>query len=273
MRKTVIECDLVAYSDIARVLDESMGPDSVASLNDQLQTFIDEALVAVGLTRATTVVLSTGDGGILLFDKADDAHHFAKALHNITSLHNQALRLPSSKRWFRIGGATGDIALRGRDIAGVKIADAVRLETAASPGDLLIDVATFESLNESLRVEYGQEEQIAGKRNEIIRARRCTFVSVPPEDLGWSVGIDPPIGFDTEGMRGRRDVIRLFDRLFPEEKLEQLIFLLEMPLDMQPSRSLSLAARRIEVLRWASSELGPGIDTLESELRFLLEAE
>ena len=74
-------------------------------------------------------------------------------------------------------------------------------------------------------------------------------------------------------LRGvRQDVVRLFDRLYPEDKLEQLVFLLEMPLDMQPSLMLiPLAGRRAEVLRWAASPYGPGVDVLVAELRFLLE--
>jgi class 3 adenylate cyclase len=279
MRKTVIELDLVAYSDIARVLDESTGPETVASLNDQIQAFVDKTLVAIGLRSATTVMVSTGDGAILLFDKANDAHRFAGALHDATRHHNKALHLPSSKRWFRIGAATGDIALRRRenggcDIAGVKIADAVRLETAAAPGELLIDIATFESLDESLRLHYGEEERIAGKRGERINARRCVFTSVPQEDLGWAVGFRPTRPFDLElRVRGiRRDIVQLLDRLYPEEKLEQLVFLLEMPLDMQPSRNLPLSTRRTEILRWAASPGGAGIGALEAELRFLLDA-
>ena len=190
MLKTVLELDLVAYSDIARVLEESTGPETVASLNDQIRGFIDKGLATVGLTRETTVMLSTGDGAIVLFDNANEAHNFAGGVHDATRVRNEALRLPSSKRWFRSGAATGNIAVRRRenggwDIAGVTIADAVRLETAALPGELLIDVATYETLDRSLRARYSDEEQIAGKRDERINGRRCTFITVPQSDLGW----------------------------------------------------------------------------------------
>jgi class 3 adenylate cyclase len=279
MRKTVLELDLVAYSDIARVLEESMGPETVASLNDQIQAFIDKALIAIGLTRAMTVMVSTGDGAILGFDSANNAHNFTKALYDAARVHNETLRLPSSKRWFRVGGTTGDIVMRRResgvfDIAGVKIADAVRLETAAAPGELLIDIATYEALDQSLRAYYGAQEQIEGKRDERIDARRCLFVPVPQEDLGWAVQRRPRRSFDFGPLlKGvRHDIVQLFERLYPEEKLEQLIFLLEMPLDVQPSRNLPLASRRVEVLRWAASPVGPGVHVLEAELRFLLDA-
>ena len=77
MRKTVLELDLVAYSDIARVLEESTGPETVASLNDQIQAFVDEALTArqmviysLGLLPVSLMPVALGVAGSMYFTAA-----------------------------------------------------------------------------------------------------------------------------------------------------------------------------------------------------------
>lgn len=180
MNKTVLELDLVGYSSIAAVLEENTGSGAVAELNAQVQSFIEQGLKAVRRRREGTLMKDTGDGGILLFDKAEHAHHFAAAVHKATRVHNGGKTEPSARRLFRMGAATGDVTIEPRPageakVAGLTIARAVRLEAAARPGELLIDVLTYDSLPTELRDLYGGEEKIQGKRTEEFAARRCVM--------------------------------------------------------------------------------------------------
>lgn len=169
LTKTVVELDLVNYGTVSGSLEQGLDARSVFQLNQQIQGFIDEGLRACGATREK-VVVTTGDGAILVFDTADEAHRFAQAVHVATRKHNQARQSPLAKRVFRIGAATGELtilpkALGGVDIAGSAIARAVRLESKAAPGSILVDEATFERLPENQRSAYGPKAFVAGKRS------------------------------------------------------------------------------------------------------------
>jgi hypothetical protein len=59
-----------------------------------------------------------------------------------------------------------------QEIAGTVIADAVRLETAALPGEIVVDPATISSLPDEIRQLYGPEILVSGKRDERFPARR-----------------------------------------------------------------------------------------------------
>jgi class 3 adenylate cyclase len=179
--KTVLELDLVGYSDIARVYQQGHGSSWVADLNRQIQDFVDGGLRAVGANRAATVVKTTGDGAILVFDEAGQAHEFAQAVHQATRHHNADKTEASARRSFRMGAATGEITLvpldgGGRDIAGTTIAVAVRLEAASRPGELLIDLATYDRLPVKWKRQYGPQEDVAGKRDERFQARRSVMI-------------------------------------------------------------------------------------------------
>jgi class 3 adenylate cyclase len=168
MKKTVVELDLVGYSTICDTLEQGLDVKSSAELNQQIQSFVDAGLNAVNAIREQHVMQTTGDGAIVVFDTADDAHRFAQAVNDATREHNQHRTQPLAKRIFRSGAATGEIDMQpkrggGFDIAGMTIARAVRLEAKAQPGGFLVDEATFQSLAEDQRKRYASKERIAGK--------------------------------------------------------------------------------------------------------------
>ena len=180
MRKTIVELDLKGYSDIARALEEHFSADLVMRFNEQIQSFVTESLKAAN-TPETAIMATTGDGAILAFDNPTVAHVFAEHLHKAVRLHNHDKTLPAAKRWFRIGIATGDLALEEvngvRKMAGSVIARAVRLEAAGQIGEILVDADTYAGLPPAQRACYGAEEQIAGKRDEKFPARRYTVIA------------------------------------------------------------------------------------------------
>ena len=269
MIKTVVDLDLVGYSTAARALEEGTDVNATVALNLKVQEFVDKALAAVQLPRDPTVAKTTGDGAILLFDEPSKAHLFAEAFHAATKEHNQSRTLESTKRWFRMGAATGDVALVEhpiKDIAGVVIGNAVRLQTESRPGELLIDIPTYHGLTAAQKRKYAAEETVPGKREEIFKVRRWTIVpeAAPPTP----VAPEPAAVQAT----GDRTVIQgLFERLYPEDRLETLMFLLDMPVADRPSSNQTLSARRAQVRTWAESPAGSGLLRLEEELRRLVE--
>lgn len=180
--KTVLELDLVGYSDKARELEEHLGVELVMRFNDQIKGFISQGLAATGVNETDTIVQSTGDGAIVILDTAEQAHHFAEAVNRATLEYNERKTLESARRWFRIAAAAGEIQIRGKDLAGTTIANAVRLESAGEAGHFLVDLPTWNALPAALQALYLPIESIRGKREEMIPARRCVFNSAPRPD-------------------------------------------------------------------------------------------
>ena len=52
--KTVVELDLVGYSDISRNLEENLGAKVVADFNKHIQGFVDAGLKAIKARRKTS---------------------------------------------------------------------------------------------------------------------------------------------------------------------------------------------------------------------------
>lgn len=277
MNKTVVELDLVGFSTIGDNLEQGLDIHSAAQLNEQIQTFVDAGLKAVNARRDQHVMHTTGDGAILVFDTALDAHRFAQAVHEATRAHNQARPMPLAKRVFRIGVATGEIVMRpkrdgGFDIAGAVIARAVRLEAKAQPGGLLVDQRTFEALGPEGQQLYGSKQMIAGKRDEVFAAHAWQPYPEGPKDAAFFIkqkqeAAPEPIkrGFGTDQ---RREVLERFGRLKSHQYYD-LIFLLEIPIDQRPSDALNLARQRTQIVNW--TEENKRLDFLLDELRRMTE--
>lgn len=269
-RKTVLEMDLVGYSDIVRTLEQNLGPNAVDVLNQQIQQFVDVGLHAVKASREDTLVSTTGDGAILVLDWPEQVHRLATAVHAATREFNSE-RVESARRWFRMGAFTGDIHRRprpggGYEVAGEAIGNAVRLEAAARPGELVVDVRTWEALPAELKLMYGSEEVVPGKREERFRVRRCAL-NPRPEDARKTVTCSS----QPEPSGDRRRIYELFQSLDPVY-LDRVMFLMNMPVGRQPSSLLSPDSRRDEILRWASSS-SQRLKELEATLEYLLEKE
>jgi class 3 adenylate cyclase len=194
---TIVSVDMVGYSSIARVLEENIDSTTVAHLNRQLRQFIDSALDSVSVNWEQAAIAGTGDGAILRFESAVQVHNFACSLHVKTLAYNETRTDKSAQRWFRVGAASGAVnRFRGSsgryEFAGVTIANAVRLEGAADPGELLVDRLTYDSLPGDLRGFYQPEETVAGKRDEKFKARRYRVLDVAPINAGAIIDHEAP---------------------------------------------------------------------------------
>jgi len=192
MKKTVVELDLKGYSDVARELEEHFSAEIVLMFNEQIQTFVTDALRVAGILPKDAIMATTGDGAILIFEAPLVAHMFAEAVHLATRVHNRDKTVSSAQRWFRIGIATGDVVIKKsgskKNMAGSAIARAVRLEAAAGVGEILADVESYSGFSREQQACYGQEEMVAGKRDEEFRVRRFRVMAAPEEsDVAWKV--------------------------------------------------------------------------------------
>ncbi|MEH1846940.1 MAG: hypothetical protein V7L25_18580 [Nostoc sp.] len=240
MTKTVVELDIVGYSDVARNLEAHLGVKVVAMLNDQIQGFVDVGLTAVGKTREQVVKASNGDNAVIVFEHAEDAHKFAQAVHNRTLEHND--NAPNNKlsaqRWFRIGAATGELHEENGNIAGDVISRAYRLEAAGKPGDFIIDLATYDALSDRLKKEYSPEETVSGRRNESFQVRRCKMI----RDFNVTTTEPTVIG-----------ILDLFDRLNPRNQNQLIMTIIDMSPEHRPSDSLTIFESRNKILDWAKN--------------------
>lgn len=182
--KTVVELDLVGYSDISRNLEENLGAKVVADFNKHIQGFVDAGLKAIKARRKDVVKATTGDGAILAFADPANAHVFGVAVHKAAQTHNATVSSAAARRLFRIGIATGDFHEDRGSVAGTVISRAVRMEAASEPGQMLIDISTFDGLPLEYKALYGQEEIVAGKRGETFPARRLNVVQHRSPDDG-----------------------------------------------------------------------------------------
>lgn len=257
--KTVLELDLAGYSDIARELEENIGVAVVASFNEQIHTFVDAALDAVGAKRDQVVMATTGDGAILTFDEAQVAHRFAQAVHDAAQARNMKVTSVSAQRWFRIGAATGEIIQRrktkgGFEIAGTTIANAVQFEHAAQIGQFLIDVTTYDALPTDLQQQYESEEEIKGKRQEKFRARRCIMIPTP---------------INTTNEINVFTILDIYDRINDvvlQSKLRIITTAIGMPFGTLPGPESSLDDKKGAILAWADGEKG-GLKKLAEALK------
>lgn len=255
-RKVVVELDLVGYSSIARSLEENLNVQVAAVFNEQIQAFIDEGLRAAGAEREQVVLAGTGDGAIVGFDTAVQADKFAAAVHRATQAHNTTRTEASAERWFRIGAATGDLHIReeggNRSVAGIVITNAVRLESNAKAGELLIDAETYAALPDDVQRHYGPAETVVGKREERFEARRRTFVARTEPTAPATV----------------RSVLELFDHLQPRTQLDLVMLLMGIPEEHRPQGG-TLFYRQTFLLNWAVNS--QSLQKLQDELKELIQ--
>lgn len=266
-RRTVQVIDLVGYSDVIRALEENLDSRAVATINEQIQEFITGGLRDVGVDRAESLMKTTGDGAILHFDSAEAAHAVGVAVHKRSASHNAARTERSAKRHFRIGMATGEITRQSLpdgsvEYAGITISNAVRLESQARPGEIVIDKDSYAALPQTIKLSYGEEEPVKGKRDEVFIARRC--IVVPQPEMPPAVSKDRP---KPSPSSDRRQTLDRLQRLEPDG-IDELIFLLNIPFRDRPASTLSSHQRCNHVLGWADQQ--GRLSELDSELQFIL---
>jgi hypothetical protein len=168
-------------------MQENIGLPGLKMYEDQNREFINAGLKRLGLDRHDVVLGEAGDNAIIVLDDVAVAHALAQLIHQATNAYNQSKSIESAKRYFWMGAATGDLLIEKaeRRIIGTVITRAVRLETAAEKGQLVIDVRTFQKLSPELQQYYSGEQGIKSKNGEHYRAHRCNFLCTSGGAPSW----------------------------------------------------------------------------------------
>ena len=252
MQKTILELDLVGYSTICDNFEQGLDVTSITQLNEQIQGFIDAGLDAVNLARETTVNQTTGDGAILVFDSAPFAHQFAHAVHEATREHNKSRSQNLAKRVFRMGAATGEIDFTakpggGSDIAGTTIARAVRLESKAQPGGILIDEATYQGISDDQRAQYTDKIRVKGKRDEEFDAYPCQFYAEGPEQVSFFTEMDKSKHEDEPAPESTEEHLLEELKQLPAAWFDELVFKLDKG-SAVPGKQAAQAQRAMDLI-------------------------
>jgi len=126
---TVLFCDLVG-STAQRT---SLGDDAA----DRLALTLDGLLRGTVAAWRGSVVKSTGDGLMAVFDAASDALSAAIAIQQRAELHNRTV--PEARHLvLRIGLSAGDVHYVANDCHGTPVVEAARLESAAETGTIYV---------------------------------------------------------------------------------------------------------------------------------------
>jgi formylglycine-generating enzyme required for sulfatase activity/class 3 adenylate cyclase len=168
--RTLVRLDGEKYTELVRIIETATDAEITSALNRNIKRkFIDNALQNIGQNTAY-IIRMEGDGALIRFDTADEAHKFVVTLHHLSAREN-ITRPEQSKIWFRIGCATGEIDLDTND--GYLNAIVYRLEPKAKPGGILINSQMYNELSFDFQCQYDVEEIIDGKRiDERFYARR-----------------------------------------------------------------------------------------------------
>ena len=168
-RRTLVKLDVRGYSDIAKFIENLTDATSVSKLNARIRRLIQESLTQIGRQKGEILDRgAAGDSALVSFEAANDAHRFAKLVHQNSRKWNIE-QAGKSEILFRIGCATGELDLLTND--GSLNTIAYRLESQAITGGTLIDLQTYNELSSEFQNEYDGEERIYGKRKEIYYAR------------------------------------------------------------------------------------------------------
>ena len=169
---TIVAADMVGYSILAGRLEQAVGSNALELLHQQLTALFDSAIARAQINDDDMVgrTIDTGDGEKRCFKTPEAAMRYAEAIQLCSAEIKETW-------WFRVGVASGDVKVSeaGR-LTGFPLTVATRLETAAFPGQVVIDVTTYAKVSDALKRHYGEEETITEKHGENFSAHRRSVI-------------------------------------------------------------------------------------------------
>ena len=180
-----VSVDMKGYGDISRQLEDMSWEDSTAVLefNRAIRDEMTEALNSVRVAPDTVWRDGTGDGEILIFKNPETAVRFARAFRTRMVDRNIRNRNRDSgtDKCFRTGIATGRVSIRetrdlherliNLEMGGTIIAEAVRIQSACAPEEIMMCEETFMAIPIPLRAEFPHHRLVRGKPHENLRIK------------------------------------------------------------------------------------------------------
>lgn len=179
-----VSLDLAQYGYHSKVLHNLVDAPGVFALNRKIQNEINSAIIEQDIPKEEVVVIDTGDGAIVVFtdnepdgktEVANRAYKFSNAFLKSIAEGNKQVDLEHELH-FRVGVCSGIIVMERSQIrsgeitqcntGGVPLGKAVRLQSAARTGEIVICATTWGSLPAEIRSLFSEETPILGKAHE-----------------------------------------------------------------------------------------------------------
>jgi len=193
-----VSLDLAQYGAHARVVHNYTESPGVLDLNRRLQREVEVALKVAGVPLEEVIKIDTGDGAIVIFVTGqaegkkvvtDRAFRFSSAFLNAIAKGNDQIDVENQLH-FRIGICSGMVAMdisrvRRSEITqcragGVAIGTAVRLQSAARTGEIVVCAATWKELCPETQDKFNTQQQICGKIHEKVPILAHSWQCTPP---------------------------------------------------------------------------------------------
>jgi class 3 adenylate cyclase/HEAT repeat protein len=155
---TVFFIDIAGYTEKSTTIDMS-------SLLKLIKAFEDMVESSIAGNRGS-VVKKWGDGILAVFKHPLNATIAALDVQRKITQYN-SMRVEKEKFHARIGLNTGTVIRKDNDIFGEVVNVAARMQTAASPGDILLTESTFQEVREYVRCTELGKIQVKGIKDAI----------------------------------------------------------------------------------------------------------
>ena len=261
----VVSVDLVGYSLKVKEVEQSTGEAAgTADINSRIRTLVRDATALSGEALESAFIAETGDGAILKFADIDLAIEFSARLHNAVREENLKVSIGLAKWNFRVGIAFGAVETRINTngtllFGGLAISNAVRFQSGTKAASTMIDGKSFAMLNPAKRAGW-VEKRIVTKHGEVLRGH--VLEAYPVETPSGTV---PRASLP---LKDRAALVQRLEGLVPHSRLDRLMRILNMPLEMQPSPNQVHQQRVVIFVQWLESPSGPGLDSLEERWLF-----
>jgi class 3 adenylate cyclase len=156
-RLTVFFADMVGFT--------GKGSIETVRMMKLIQAFEEITLPLIEALKGT-LIKTMGDGLLAVFKHPLNATIAALRIQKTIEEYNQ-FRVEQERFRVRVGLNTGDVIRKGADVFGDTVNVASRMETSASPGEVLLTQTTFDEIKEFIRCTHLGPMQVKGKTEPI----------------------------------------------------------------------------------------------------------
>jgi class 3 adenylate cyclase len=182
--RVVVSVDLAEYGRMTDEIEGFLGAEGIFAFNRQIQEIMAEVLNKQSIS--CEILINTGDGVLAVLREPDQAVEFAVAIHKAIRAKNAEKSNAEHRIHFRIGISTGNLviqttksrdnSLAKHDIGGKVIKTAVRLQSAAQAGQVLICDKTHSLMKGDTKPDFGTKpRKIQGKPHEEQRIKAWCY--------------------------------------------------------------------------------------------------
>lgn len=189
--RTVVSVDMSQYGRLSVMVEEALSVAHLLEFNQKILCLFRGIIQEIRAELDDTVIIDSGDGALLIFNKTKHAFHFSEGVHLQANADNSAKSTQNQKH-YRIGVCTGRIIVQKvatmsgetlrHNVAGTAIARAVRLQAACRTGEILTCEHTWSALGPKIRTRFDPLEFVRGKAHENVTIGAYRLKIVEPAD-------------------------------------------------------------------------------------------